>query len=78
MGKEFAASPSTTQLPWIVGDSKEVDVMLDEDNQFLESDNKKGTSKAQLSVSSDDDPSQLVRPEVRPGSFPGDERIRFI
>ena len=52
--------------------------MLDEDNQFLESDNKKGTSKAQLSVSSDDDPSQLVRPEVRPGSLPGDERIRFI
>ena len=52
--------------------------MLDGDNQFLESDNKKGTSEAQLNGRSDDDPSQLVHPEVRPGSLPGDERIRFV
>jgi hypothetical protein len=51
--------------------------MLDKDNQFLESDNKQGAGEEKSSVSTDEDPSRLIRPEVRHGSFPRDQRIRF-
>jgi amino acid transporter len=53
--------------------------MLDEDNQFLEErDNKVGTSGELPNPAADDDPSQPVRPEVRQGSLPGNERIDFV
>lgn len=52
--------------------------MLDQENKFLESDNKKDTSKEQPNIVADDDPSRLILPEVLQGSFPGNERIRFV
>jgi hypothetical protein len=41
--------------------------MLDEDNQFLESDNKKCIDEEKSNASIDKDPSPLIRPEVRQG-----------
>src|SRR5579859_6959548 len=45
-----------------------------ENDQRVASNN--GRPQTQTSVESD--PTQLVRPEVRPGAFPGNERIRFV
>jgi amino acid transporter len=52
--------------------------MLDKENQSFEREKEKGTSEEQPNVIADDDPSLLVRPEVLQGSFPGNERIRFV
>ena len=52
--------------------------MIDKNNQFLESDNKQDTGEGKTKVNADDDPSRLVRLEVRQGSFPGNERIAFV
>ena len=52
--------------------------MPDEDNQFLESNMKQGTSEEKSNTNTDEDPSRLIRPEVRQGSLPGDQRIRFV
>ena len=52
--------------------------MIDKNNQFLERDNKEGSSEEQSRVVGDDDASRLVRLEVRQGSFPGNERIAFV
>ncbi len=52
--------------------------MLDEDNQFLERNIKQGTGEEKSNANTDEDPSRLIRPEVRQGSLPGNQRIRFV
>ena len=39
---------------------------------------KPDTGEEKSNANADEDPSWLIRPEVRQGSFPGDERIRFV
>ncbi len=52
--------------------------MIEKDQPPVEDDQIKESSKGRPQASVEADPTQLVRPEVRPGAFPGNERIRFI
>ena len=47
-------------------------------NQSLESDDGKGTGEEESELIDDNDPSLLVRTEVRQGSLPGDLRVRIV
>ncbi|HEX6554598.1 MAG TPA: APC family permease [Ktedonobacteraceae bacterium] len=52
--------------------------MIEKDQQPREDDQPGGTSKTKEYRLSDDEPGLLVRPEVRQGQFPGNERVRFV
>jgi amino acid transporter len=52
--------------------------MIEKDQLPLADDQLRVSSKERPQASIEADPTQLVRPEVRPGAFPGNERIRFI
>jgi len=52
--------------------------MEQRDNQFLESNNDQKPLKEKSPLDTDEDPALLMRTEVRPGRFPGSERIRLI
>ncbi len=52
--------------------------MIEKDQQPREDDHHSGTSRTKQYVLSDDEPGLLVRPEVRQGQFPGNERVRFV
>ena len=52
--------------------------MIEEDQPLQEDDQRGASSKGRPPASVETDPTQLVRPEVRPGAFPGNERIRFV
>src|ERR1700736_5164059 len=52
--------------------------MIEKDQPPQEDDQRGASSKGRPQASVEADPTQLVRPEVRPGAFPGNERIRFI
>jgi hypothetical protein len=52
--------------------------MLEKDQPPLEGARPSTLRRAQPPVHDEADPSLLVRPEVRPGAFPGNEYIRFV
>ena len=52
--------------------------MIEKDQPPLEGYQQSAVSKAQPHALDEADPSLLVRPEVRPGTLPGNERIRFV
>src|SRR5436189_3032674 len=52
--------------------------MIEKDQQPREDDQHSGSSRTKQYVLSDDEPGLLVRAEVRPGQFPGNERVRFV
>ena len=52
--------------------------MIEKDQPPLEGDQQSVLRKAQPYALDEADPSLLVRPEVRQGAFPGNERIRFV
>ena len=52
--------------------------MIEKDQPPLEGDQQSALRKAQPHALDEADPSLLVRPEVRQGAFPGNERIRFV
>ena len=52
--------------------------MIEKDQQPREDDQHSGSSRTKQYVLSDDEPGLLVRPEVRQGQFPGNERVRFV
>src|SRR5438552_4679178 len=52
--------------------------MIEKDQPPLEGDQQDALRNAQLQALDEVDPSLLVRPEVRPGAFPGNEHIRFV
>src|SRR5438309_1749659 len=52
--------------------------MIEKDQQPREDDQHSGSSRTKQYVLSDDEPGLLVRPEVRPGLLPGNERVRFV
>src|SRR5713226_309801 len=52
--------------------------MIEKDQPPLEGDQQSAPRKAQPHALDEADPSLLVRPEVRPGAMPGNERIRFV
>lgn len=52
--------------------------MIEKDQPPLEGDQQSALRTAQPHALDDADPSLLVRPEVRQGAFPGNERIRFV
>jgi hypothetical protein len=52
--------------------------MPDKDKQFLKRNMKQSTSEGKSNTNIDEDPSRLIRPEVRQGSLPGNQRIRFV
>jgi amino acid transporter len=52
--------------------------MIEKDQPPMENDRQSSIRKAQPYAPDEADPSLLVRPEVRPGAFPGNERIRFV
>ncbi len=52
--------------------------MIEKDQPPLESEQRSTLRKAPPQTIDEADPSLLVRPEVRPGAFPGNERIRFV
>src|SRR6266516_4112726 len=52
--------------------------MIEKDQSFLEGYQQSAVRKAQPHALDEADPSLLVRPEVRPGTLPGNERIRFV
>src|SRR5438105_10708042 len=52
--------------------------MIEKDQQPREDDQHSSTSRTKQYVLSDDEPGLLVRPEVRQGQFPGNERVRFV
>src|SRR3989440_5633906 len=57
---------------------KGADTMIEKDQQPREDDQHSGSSRTKQYVLSDDEPGLLVRPEVRQGQFPGNERVRFV
>ena len=57
---------------------KDEDTMIEKDQPPLEDEQLRDSSKGQPQSPVEADPTRLVRPEVRPGAFPGNERIRFI
>src|SRR5229473_4164779 len=52
--------------------------MIEKDRPPSEDDQQSAVRKAQPHALDEADPNLLVRPEVRPGAFPGNERIRFV
>ncbi len=52
--------------------------MIEKDQPPLEGDLQGALRTAQPQALDEADPSLLVRPEVRPGAFPGNEYIRFV
>ena len=52
--------------------------MIEKDQPPLEGYQQSTVRKAQPHALDEADPSLLVRPEVRPGTLPGNERIRFV
>src|SRR5438270_754044 len=52
--------------------------MIKKDKQPREDDQHSGKSRTIEYPLSDAEPGLLVRPEVRPGRFPGNERVRFV
>ncbi len=52
--------------------------MIENDRPPSEDDQQSAVRKAQPHALDEADPNLLVRPEVRPGAFPGNERIRFV
>src|SRR5438876_6959479 len=52
--------------------------MIEKDQPPLEAYQQSAVRKAQPHALDEADPSLLVRPEVRPGTLPGNERIRFV
>src|SRR5229473_1344206 len=52
--------------------------MIEKDQPPLEGDQQSAPRKAQPHALDEADPSLLVRPEVRPGAMPGNERVRFV
>ncbi|MGH2495677.1 MAG: APC family permease [Ktedonobacteraceae bacterium] len=52
--------------------------MIEKDQPLQESDQHRASSNGQPLPSDVADPTLLVRPQVRPGAFPGNERIRFV
>src|SRR5229473_2112988 len=52
--------------------------MIEKDQPPLEDNQRSGLSKGGPQQPDEADPTLLVRPEVRPGMFPGNERIRFV
>jgi len=52
--------------------------MTEKDQPPQEDDQHGASSKGRPPALVESDPTQLVRPEVRPGAFPGNERIRFV
>src|SRR5438067_8825567 len=52
--------------------------MIEKDQPPLEGDQQSALRNAQPQALDEADPSLLVRPEVRPGAFPGNEHIRFV
>lgn len=52
--------------------------MIEKEQSPQENDQREASSKGRPPVSVEADPTQLVRPEVRPGAFPGNEHIRFV
>jgi amino acid transporter len=52
------------------------DIMMEKDQPTSEDHRQSSLGKSQ--PPDEADPSLLVRPEVRPGTFPGNERIRFV
>ncbi len=52
--------------------------MDDQDSQTLRSDNNEDASRDSPNLIDEDDPTRLVRTEVRKGSLPGNERVRVV
>ena len=52
--------------------------MMEHDQPFGQNGQTSATKKAPVPASEGGDPAFLVRPEIRPGRFPGQERIRFV
>src|SRR5579872_639073 len=52
--------------------------MIEKDQPSLESDPQSAVRRAEPQVLGEADPSLLVRPEVRQGTLPGNERVRFV
>ena len=52
--------------------------MLEKDQEPLEDDLQRDMSRSKVQPLPDADPTLLVRPEVRQGRSPGNERIRFV
>ena len=52
--------------------------MIEKDQPPKENDQRVASNNGRPQTSVESDPTQLVRPEVRPGAFPGNERIRFV
>ena len=52
--------------------------MIEKDQPLQESDQPVASNNGRPQPSVEADPTQLVRAEVRPGAFPGNERIRFV
>src|SRR5690242_9359917 len=52
--------------------------MIEKDQPLQENDQRVAGSNGRLQTSVESDPTQLVRAEVRPGAFPGNERIRYV
>jgi len=52
--------------------------MIEKDQPPQENDQRVASNNGRPQTSVESDPTQLVRPEVRPGAFPGNERIRFV
>ena len=52
--------------------------MIEKDQPHQENDQRVASNNGRSQTSVESDPTRLVRPEVRPGAFPGNERIRFV
>jgi hypothetical protein len=52
--------------------------MDDQDSQNLHSANNGDATKHNPELIDEEDPTRLVRTEVRKGSFPGNERVRVV
>ena len=52
--------------------------MDDQDSQSLKSGNDGDATRHNPELIDEDDPTRLVRTEVRKGSFPGNERVRVV
>src|SRR5437763_5261391 len=72
------AVPSSPVSVQAIKHKKGADTMIEKDQQPREDDQHSGSSRTKQYVLSEDEPGLLVRPEVRQGQFPGNERVRFV
>src|SRR5579863_6906485 len=52
--------------------------MIEKDQPLSENDQRMASNNGRPQASVESDPTLLIRPEVRPGAFPGNEHIRFV